>query len=334
MVILSTIVMFLILVGLASIHPNRSNLTEFELRRRLDAKEEGALLQWRRGEYRTEVMTLRRIVIAYALVITSTALIVQYGWGWGLFAAFIITLIYNRASSFPPIRSIAQRLYNRYEENFLKLVEQYQWAIRPFRGIADAQIERRISSRPELEHVFEGMPELLSREERQTLSAMLYFEEKKVRDYMTPRSVMEAIGAKELLGPLVLDSLHRTGHTHFPVFEGDIDHLVGILHIYSLFTLDNKKSLMVKDAMEPRVFYIHEDQSLADALSACIKHRRHLLVVINEYRETVGVITIEDAVEQLIGRKIVDQFAEHDDLRKVAARNPRKLNASPKSIDV
>jgi len=145
---------------------------------------------------------------------------------------------------------------------------------------------------------------------------------------------MEAIGANELLGPLVLDNLHRTGHTHFPVFEGDIDHLVGILHIYSLFTLENKKSLAVKDAMEPRVYYINETQTLEQALFACIKHRRHLLVVVNNYRETVGVITIEDAVEQLIGRKIVDQFAEHDDLRKVAERNPRHNNSSEAATDV
>jgi CBS domain containing-hemolysin-like protein len=86
--------------------------------------------------------------------------------------------------------------------------------------------------------------------------------------------------------------------------------------------------------MEPKVLYIHEEQPLNDALSACIKHRRHLLVVINEFRETVGVITIEDAVEQLIGRKIVDEFAEHDDLRKVAERNPRGNNLPKNHSDV
>jgi CBS domain containing-hemolysin-like protein len=174
----------------------------------------------------------------------------------------------------------------------------------------------------------------LTRDERLTLKSTLHFEDKLVRDYMTPRSVMEAIGRYEMLGPLVLDGLHKTGHSHFPVFEGDIDHIVGMLHIHTLFNLQEKKTRTVQDVMEPRVLYIHEEQTLGQALAACIKHRRHLLVVINGFRETVGVITIEDAVEQMIGRKIVDEFDQHDDLRSVAERNPRGNNKSTRSLDV
>jgi CBS domain containing-hemolysin-like protein len=334
MVIVAFLLLLAGLVGLASIRPNRSTLTEFELRRRLDAKEEGSLLEWRRGELRAEIMTLRRLAISFTLVVASALLILNYGWDWGLLMAFIVTLSYNRIADFGLMRGIFQRAYNRYEEPFLRFVENWQGLIRPLSGYAERQVERKISSREELEYLFSQLSDILSADERRTLTAMLWFQDKIVKDHMTPRSAMEAVGAHELLGPLVLDNLHRTGHTHFPVFDGDIDHLVGILHIYSLFTLDNKKSLKVKDAMEPRVFYIHQDQPLTDALAACIKHRRHLLVVINEYRETVGVVTIEDAVEELIGRKIVDQFAEHDDLRKVAARNPRRNNTPPKAVDV
>lgn len=75
--------------------------------------------------------------------------------------------------------------------------------------------------------------------------------------------------------------------------------------------------------MEPKVLYIHEDQTLDDALATCIKHRRHLLVVVNESKETVGVITIEDAVEQLIGREITEKYDDHDNLAEVAGRKSR-----------
>ena len=332
--IIIPIFLLVILLGLASIRPNRSTCTDFELRRRLDTGEEGALLEWRRGELRTEVMTLRRVLIAFLLVVTSALLIAETGWVWGLMLALIITLLYNRVAAITLIHAPSQRFYDRYEEAFLHFIERHQGMIRLFSGVADVQDERKIASREELEHQFALSADLVSANERKMLSAVMHFDDKIVKDYMTPRSVMEAIGAHELLGPLVLDNLHKTGHTHFPVFDGDIDHLVGILHIYSLFTLENKKSLAVKDAMEPRVFYINEDQTLEQALFACIKYRRHLLVVVNSYRETVGVITIEDAVEQLIGRKIVDQFAEHDDLRKVAERNPKQLNTPKQSVDV
>ncbi len=327
------ILVILLLVGVTSIVPRRSTFSEFELRRRLDSKADGALIEWQRGELQTELMTIRRVAVAFLLVLASTLIIARYGWVGGLLGAFVLTLLYNRLASFGLIRAQTQRLYDKYEARLLAVVDRHRGWVRPFQSVADSTAELEVSSREELEYVV-GKARFLGANERKTLASMLHFEGKLVCDYMTPRSVMEAIGANELLGPLVLDGLHKTGHSHFPVFEGDIDHIVGMLHIHSLLSLANKKSHIVKDVMEPKVLYIHEEQTLAQALAACIKHRRHLLVVINEFRETVGVITIEDAVEQLIGRKIVDEFEAHDDLRAVAARNPRGNNHSMHSLDV
>ena len=321
--------LFLLFI-LASVRPNRSSLSEFELRRRLDANEKGALLEWRRGELRMEIMTVRRVIIAFTLVVAGSLMISRYGWGLGLLFSLILVLVYNRAANIAVVRKIAQSLYDKWEDGFLVFVERRQRLIRLLSGPADIQVERNVASREELEHIITGLGDILTDDERKTLCAVLHFEPRQVKDHMTPRSVMEAIGVNELLGPLVLDNLHRTGHSHFPVFDGDIDHIVGMLHIHTLFNLSDRESKTVREVMEPRALFIHEEQTLWHALSACIKHRRHLLVVINDYRETVGVITIEDAVEQLIGRKIVDQFDAHDDLRAVAARNPRKFNVPTK----
>ncbi len=327
------IVVIALLVAVTSIVPVRSRLSGFELQRHLDAKRKGALLEWRRGEFYTEIMTLRRILVAFLLVVASALIIAQYGWVWGLLGALVLTICYNRVAALGVVRAPMQRLYNTYEQNLLAFVDQYRGLIGAFHGVADTVAEREVASREELEHIVEQSV-FLTPDERRTLASTLHFADKLVRDYMTPRSVMEAVGANELLGPLVLNDLHKTGHSHFPVFEGDIDHIVGMLHIHTLLDLANKKSPTVKDVMEPRVLYIHEEQTLSQALAACIKHRRHLLVVINEFRETVGVITIEDTVEQMIGRNIVDEFEAHDDLRAVAARNPRGNNHSKHSLDV
>ena len=53
---------------------------------------------------------------------------------------------------------------------------------------------------------------------------------------MTPRGVMNTVAKEDVIGPLLLDELHKTGHSRFPVTDGDIDHIVGILHIRSLLT--------------------------------------------------------------------------------------------------
>jgi CBS domain containing-hemolysin-like protein len=81
--------------------------------------------------------------------------------------------------------------------------------------------------------------------------------------------------------------------------------------------------------MQPRVFYIRENHSLEHALHGFLRTRHHLFIVVNEYRETVGLLSLEDVIEALLGRSIVDEFDEYDNLRKVAEGNP-KGNNQPK----
>ena len=163
----------------------------------------------------------------------------------------------------------------------------------------------------------------------------LSFKTKTVASIMTPRAVIDSVPKQELLGPLVLDDLHKTGHSRFPVIDDNLDHIVGILHIQDLLTLDGgKKTTTADKTMEARVYYIHQDQTLQQALSGFIRTHHHLFIVINEYRETVGVLTLEDVVEALLGRKIIDEFDSHQDLRQVAARNPQHNNTPVHHVEV
>jgi CBS domain containing-hemolysin-like protein len=198
----------------------------------------------------------------------------------------------------------------------------------------ETNINVRLSSREELHHLVETSGSLLSADEKALISHSLTFNDRAVKKIMTPRSVIDSISHKELLGPLVLDDLHKTGHSRFPVVDGDIDHVVGMLHIQDLLTLDTKRSTTAAKAMEPRVFYVREDQTLKYALTAFLRTHHHLFVVVNEFRETVGLLSLEDVIEALIGRKIIDEFDAHDDLRAVAAHNPRGNNHPEKREDV
>jgi CBS domain containing-hemolysin-like protein len=151
---------------------------------------------------------------------------------------------------------------------------------------------------------------------------------------MTPQSVIKYIDKKEFLGPLVLNDLHKHGHSRLPVINDDINHVVGILYLKDLLTLDVKKSATAEKIMEPKVYYIRADQTLGHALAAFLKTHHHLFIVVNEYRETVGLLTLEDVIEALIGRKIIDEFDAHDDLRAVALRNLNLNNRPDKREDV
>lgn len=327
MIIALIVLTLALLLAAASVVPHRSTFSDYELRRRLDTRQKGALLQWRRGELYAELMAVRRVVIAFLLVLTSAMMIHQWGWWIGLALAFVLTVLYNRLSSLPPMRGLVQGHYDRHEAGLLRWLDKHRRLVRPLRGVAERQREHRLGSRQEMTHIIDQSTAYFDEAERAIMRAAASWEDKRVRDYMTPRSRMEAIGANELLGPLVLDDLYKTGHSHFPVFQGDLDHLVGMLHIHALFSVRDKQSQTVRDVMVPQVLYIHQDQTLRQALAACIKHRRHLLVVINEFEETVGVITIEDATNQLLGQPIRDTYDDHDQRATVAARRPRSKSS-------
>ena len=131
----------------------------------------------------------------------------------------------------------------------------------------------------------------------------------------------------EFLGPLVLDDLHKKGHSRFPVIQGDIDHIVGMLRIQDLLTIDCKsKSYRAEKVMSRDIYYIDKDQTLSYALAAFLKTQHHLFIVINEIRETVGLLSLGDVMEELLGRKIDNEFDSDEELRKVIEHKNRNTD--------
>ena len=156
----------------------------------------------------------------------------------------------------------------------------------------------------------------------------LTYADKHISAYMTPRRMVQTISADEQVGPVLLDELHKSGFSRLPVFSGAEDNIVGTLHVKDL--LDVKDGKTIAQVMQRKAYYVHEDLSLAHALKAFLKTKCHLFMVVNQFQEIVGVITIEDVLEQIIGQPIVDEFDQYDDLRAVAAlhaKQDRQANA-------
>lgn len=146
----------------------------------------------------------------------------------------------------------------------------------------------------------------------------LTFADKTVSQVMTPRRVVKMVGVNDSIGPLLLDELHKSGHSRFPVHEGKQDNLVGILYLRDL--LNVRSGGLVQSKLQTGLCYVHEEQSLYDALQAILKTHQQLLIVVNSFEEYVGIITMEDVLEQIIGKPIIDEFDQYDNLRAVAER--------------
>lgn len=186
----------------------------------------------------------------------------------------------------------------------------------------------RLNSKDELMAFIKRSPGVLSGAELRRLEAGLAFDDKAVSDIMTPRSRISAVSEKETLGPLVIDELFKTGHSRFPVYKNDLDHIVGVLYLHELLDLKpGHKTAMT--AMKSAVYYIHENDSLAKALHGFLSTKHHLFVVTNDQRETVGVLSLEDVMEVLLGQKIANGFDKFDDI-DTADRHSRKGDNQPK----
>lgn len=160
----------------------------------------------------------------------------------------------------------------------------------------------------------------ISDEELTIARGALTFSDKPIREFMTPRRVIKMVASDESVSPHLMDQLHKSGFSRFPVFETDdnsMEKIVGTLYLRDL--LNHSSGGLVKSIMKKDVYYVHEERSLMHALNAFLRTQHHLFIVTNSFEEIVGVISIEDVIEQIIGHPIIDEFDKYDDLRAVAA---------------
>jgi len=335
LVILTTL-LFALLVVAASIRPQPGLLSQFELQRRAKRASKEAKLQLRRETYLPDIIALQRIVTILLLVATILLSVVTFGWLIGVIVAVIVGLEYGVVARFNPVLNVGQKLYQKIEPALLTFAEKYQSVFVFIRSVPTHEVEqyRRFDSREELQLLIEKSGDILSDDERKLIVHSLEFKDQRVDSVMTPKNVIKTIKKGEFLGPLVLSELHDLGHSRLPVIDGDLDHVVGVLHLKDLLSLDIKRSATSEKAMEPRVYYIRQDQSLEHALAAFLKTHHHLFIVINAQRETVGLLTLEDVMEALIGRKIIDEDDNHEDLRAIAALKSSNNNSPENHTDV
>lgn len=143
----------------------------------------------------------------------------------------------------------------------------------------------------------------------------LSFGDKAAGATMVPKQAVSSVSENDVLGPVLMDELYDSRHSRFPVVNA-AGNVVGVLYLRDLVAA--RSSGTVRELMKPRVCFVHEDQTLYQVLHAFLTTKQHLFVVINSNQTYVGIITIEDVLEQIIGHKIEDDFDSYEDRRAVA----------------
>jgi CBS domain containing-hemolysin-like protein len=148
---------------------------------------------------------------------------------------------------------------------------------------------------------------LLDPEQAEMVQNVFRLSNKKVRDCMVPRDKMAALEVS-LPPDKILEAVRSGAHTRMPVYEKDLDNIVGIVNTKNLFFLFSLRGVVVlEDALYPALF-LPEDESIANALRLFRKARRPMALVRNEEGKILGLVTLEDILEEIIG----DIEDEHD----------------------
>jgi magnesium and cobalt transporter len=150
---------------------------------------------------------------------------------------------------------------------------------------------------------------LIEPESRAMLEGVLRMADMTAGDVMVaaPRMDLLAIDAPydELLGAVI-----GTGHSRFPVYEGQRENIIGTLMAKDLLKLQRAPELNLRTLLRPAVF-VPESKNLNELLREFRSNRNHLAIVIDEFGNTAGLITIEDVLEEIVG-EIEDEFDDAD----------------------
>ncbi len=160
----------------------------------------------------------------------------------------------------------------------------------------------------------------------EVIENVLSLESKTVRDIMTPRTVMFSLSA-DLSIAEVQDKGSVLNHSRIPVYDKDADDIVGIVLRRDLLTSKLEGSdARIADLMRP-IDFVAQTVTVDRLLRMFMERGQQLLMVIDEFGGLAGLVSLEDVLEEILGKEIVDEFDQVADLRELARhRRRRTLN--------
>jgi len=175
---------------------------------------------------------------------------------------------------------------------------------------------------------------VLKGNESEMIGNLLQLHEVKVKDIFTPRSVLFSVQKDVLINSFKSNSLIDLNkfkeYSRVPVYDDNIDDIIGVVISKEYFYEYIENTLQNKEQIIKPIFSVNENIPISKLIDMFLTKKEHMFIVVDNYGQTEGVVTLEDAVETLLGVEIVDELDTNVDMREVARmkmRELRRLNA-------
>jgi putative hemolysin len=159
---------------------------------------------------------------------------------------------------------------------------------------------------------------VLEEEEREMIHGIFEMGDMRVREVMVPRTDLVAIEVNEPVEKAV-DLVTNHGHTRIPVYDDNLDHIIGVLYAKDLLraVVRGEQKSLREIARKP--YFTPESNKVQDVLRDLRKNRVHMAIVVDEYGGTAGAVTIEDILEEIVG-PIHDEYdiGEEDEIQFIS----------------
>ena len=205
----------------------------------------------------------------------------------------------------------------KFAKPFVKLLSLSTNVLLRVIGMSDTDLEEKVS-REEIKSLVDAGEEygVINQIEKEMINSIFDFDDKLAKEVMTPRTEVYMINSQL---PLSIEELLEENYSRIPVYEGDMDNIIGILYLKDFLheayqvgfeNVDIKKLLH-------RPYFVPECKNIDQLFKELQKSKNHLAVLIDEYGGFSGIVTIEDLIEEVMG-DINDEYDDDDPvIRKI-----------------
>jgi len=182
-------------------------------------------------------------------------------------------------------------------------------------GFQTANESEEVHSEDELRHILTQSYQKgeINRSEYTYVDRIFEFDNRTAKEIMIPRTEMAVIDVNHSIKH-VLREMKQERYTRYPVVDGDKDQVIGIIHMKEFFYEDVQEQGSLRSFIRP-VMKVFENVPIHDLLVKMQKDRTHMVVLMDEYGGTSGIVTVEDILEEIVG-EIRDEF-DHEEEREI-----------------